>query len=442
VISTPDEEARQRAVASDDSGPGAIAARNIYLGNSITVSGDFVFEPRIDGTNPVSSFDVTEAVATVQTAFVEPPHFPEVMRLLKDNQVVLLTGDGLGNFTAAGAALYEMKRRPILELSAGVSTQPLITNIVRLCRKEPTVGILVESVSAEMLSEFSSFDLGRLKRALAKSASLILTTAMRPDLRIDAFELRTVAGAAPDPAQVIRSLAQDQGIEDQARDIALAALELLPRPVSPAVAVALVRGARDSPRDSPDRLARLSTKHKARQPRPGPERIAPAGDARPPEPAARVVQRTADTRAPAQPEPVVRVFLCHASDDKPAVKRFDRRLRTDHIDTWLDERDLLPGQEWDQTIRVAVRDADIVVVCLSRTSVTKSGYLQREIKHVLDVADEQPDGSIFLIPARLEECDVPERLRRWQWVDLYKRGGYNRIMTVLREAAARRRHLE
>jgi hypothetical protein len=49
----------------------------------------------------------------------------------------------------------------------------------------------------------------------------------------------------------------------------------------------------------------------------------------------------------------------------------------------------------------------------------------------LDVADTQPDGSVFLIPLRLEECEVPERLRRWHWVDLFEERGYERLVKAL-----------
>ena len=132
-----------------------------------------------------------------------------------------------------------------------------------------------------------------------------------------------------------------------------------------------------------------------------------------------------------------RVFLCHSSTDKPAVRQLDRRLRADGIATWLDERDLVAGEDWDHAIRQAVREAKVVLVCLSRASVTRAGYLQKEIRHVLDVADEQPDGRIFVIPVRLEDCDVPGRLQRWHWVDLYKRGGYRRVITALGHARER-----
>ena len=149
-------------------------------------------------------------------------------------------------------------------------------------------------------------------------------------------------------------------------------------------------------------------------------------------------QKSAPTRDP-EKQRGIRAFICHSSQDKTAVRRLERRLRNDGVSTWLDELALLPGEDWDHAIRNAVRDADIVIVCLSRGSVTKAGYVQKEIRYVLDVADEQPEEAIFLIPARLENCDVPERLRRWHWVDLYRRGGYNRLLAALREAAARRR---
>jgi formylglycine-generating enzyme required for sulfatase activity len=131
----------------------------------------------------------------------------------------------------------------------------------------------------------------------------------------------------------------------------------------------------------------------------------------------------------------LRVFLCHASGDKPAVRDLYRRLRSDGIAPWLAEEDLLPGQDWQLEIPKAVRSSDAVVICLSRRAITKAGYVQKEIKYALDVADEQPEGTIFLIPLRLEECEVPERLRRWQWVDFFQEKGYERLLRALRARA-------
>lgn len=128
----------------------------------------------------------------------------------------------------------------------------------------------------------------------------------------------------------------------------------------------------------------------------------------------------------------LKVFLCHSSSDKPMVRELFYRLRNDGFDPWLDEENLLPGQEWQQEIPRAVKQSDVVLVCLSKTSINKIGYVQREIRYALDVAEEQPEGFIFIIPVKLEECSIPERLRRWQWVDLFRENGYQRLTLSLK----------
>jgi len=132
----------------------------------------------------------------------------------------------------------------------------------------------------------------------------------------------------------------------------------------------------------------------------------------------------------------LRVFLCHALGDKATVRSLYRKLKADGFTPWLDEENILPGQDWDNEIRRAVRASHVVVVCLSTSSITKEGYVQKEIKSALDVADEKPPGTIFLIPARLELCDLPERLRRWQCVDLFDSRGYERLVAALEKRQA------
>lgn len=129
---------------------------------------------------------------------------------------------------------------------------------------------------------------------------------------------------------------------------------------------------------------------------------------------------------------LLKVFLCQASGDKPSVRELYKHLVAKGVDAWLDQEKLLPGQDWRLEIPRAVKEADVVVVCLSKKSITKEGYVQKEIKFALDIAEEKPEGTIFLIPARLEECTVPERLSRWQWVDLHEENGFIRLLRSLK----------
>lgn len=129
----------------------------------------------------------------------------------------------------------------------------------------------------------------------------------------------------------------------------------------------------------------------------------------------------------------LRVFLCHSSEDKEMVRKVYRRLRLENwLDPWLDEDKLLPGQDWNAEIERVVETSEAVIVCLSNNSINKEGYVQKEIRKVLDVSDQKPDGTIFLIPLRLELCEVPTKLSKWQWVNYFDAGAYEKILKSLR----------
>ncbi len=130
------------------------------------------------------------------------------------------------------------------------------------------------------------------------------------------------------------------------------------------------------------------------------------------------------------------IFMCHASDDKPAVRQLYDQLQHEGFDPWLDEEDLLPGQDWRHEIGKAVRAADVVLVCLSRKSINKNGYVQKEIRIALEAADQMPEGRSFLIPVKLEDCSVPERFSSLHWVDLTAPGAQARLFKSLRAVAA------
>jgi hypothetical protein len=127
----------------------------------------------------------------------------------------------------------------------------------------------------------------------------------------------------------------------------------------------------------------------------------------------------------------LKVFLCHASADKPMVRELYRYLKRRGLQPWLDEIDLLPGHDWDLEIYKATRDTDAIIICLSKESVAKEGYVQKEIRRALDISEEKPDGTIYVIPLRLEECDVPFRLKKYQWVDLFAKEGREKLLKSL-----------
>ena len=89
------------------------------------------------------------------------------------------------------------------------------------------------------------------------------------------------------------------------------------------------------------------------------------------------------------------VFLSHASQDKPIVREFYKRLITDGYDAWLDEEKLLPGQDWETEIENAINKTDVVMIFLSKNSITKDGYIQKELRSILYRARIQTRGNDF-----------------------------------------------
>jgi hypothetical protein len=129
----------------------------------------------------------------------------------------------------------------------------------------------------------------------------------------------------------------------------------------------------------------------------------------------------------------LRIFLLHARSDEGAVRRLYHRLIRAGADVWLDRESLFPGQDWQSQIRQAILSSDIVIVCLSNAFNRQGGYRHEEVRIALEKANLLPDNMLFIIPARLEECELPEPLRRWQRVDLFEADGYNQLLSALKE---------
>lgn len=113
------------------------------------------------------------------------------------------------------------------------------------------------------------------------------------------------------------------------------------------------------------------------------------------------------------------------------MRKLHQRLRRDSVDAWLDAANLQPGQDWQSEIRKAILTSDAVVVCLSRAFNKQHGYRHEELKLALKKASLLVD-EVFIIPVRLEDCDMPESLRHLHRLDLFVKGGYRTLALALR----------
>ncbi len=129
-----------------------------------------------------------------------------------------------------------------------------------------------------------------------------------------------------------------------------------------------------------------------------------------------------------------RVFICYAKEDRETAIKVYHDLSKKGINCWVDSEDLLPGQYWDIEIPKAIKSCDYFLLLLSKKSVSKRGYVQKEVKIALDVLEEFPSSKPYLIPVRIEQCEPDdEKLRTLHWVDLFLsyEKGLSEILRVL-----------
>jgi hypothetical protein len=132
-----------------------------------------------------------------------------------------------------------------------------------------------------------------------------------------------------------------------------------------------------------------------------------------------------------KPKSLPKVFLCYAGPDRKQVEVIYTKLSNEGFSPWMDKKSLLPGQDWRLEIKRAIESADFFVACISQHFQNRT-YGHKEIKLALEVLDMMPEGTIFLIPLRLEDCPVDDRLSSRHWVNLFEPDGYELLLRALR----------
>ena len=129
--------------------------------------------------------------------------------------------------------------------------------------------------------------------------------------------------------------------------------------------------------------------------------------------------------------PLKLAFLCHAKEDKKQVEEIGSRLLEDGILTWYDDKDLLPGDDWEDVIEREIEGCDFFLAFLSSRSLSKIGYVNRELRYALEQGDRRPLGQRFIIPVLLDECRPPRELKRFHFMKSWEAGAYDKLVKVL-----------
>lgn len=126
-----------------------------------------------------------------------------------------------------------------------------------------------------------------------------------------------------------------------------------------------------------------------------------------------------------------KVFVSYAHEDEQVVRLLCDSLIAVGCEPWVDFHSLLPGQNWKREIIKAIKHCEFFVLCLSKHSCSKTGFVQKEIREALEMLQMVPDGKIFLIPMRLDDCAIPESLADHHCVSLFAEDGMTKLLKAM-----------
>lgn len=121
-----------------------------------------------------------------------------------------------------------------------------------------------------------------------------------------------------------------------------------------------------------------------------------------------------------------RVFVSHASADKPFVDRLVADLASHSIPVWYDKLDLRIGESVPGAIDAGLRDSKYFAIVLSKASVA-SPWVREELNAA--TMRQVAQGGTFILPLLLDDCTVPPLLAHRRYADF--RNDYSKALSEL-----------
>lgn len=105
-------------------------------------------------------------------------------------------------------------------------------------------------------------------------------------------------------------------------------------------------------------------------------------------------------------------FISYSRVNKDFASKLAKELKEEGFSVWFDLMDIPTGARWDDEVENALHESEIFLIILTPDSIA-SENVKDEIGYAIDHGTR-------ILPILLENCEIPLRLRRFQYVDFTK----------------------
>lgn len=130
----------------------------------------------------------------------------------------------------------------------------------------------------------------------------------------------------------------------------------------------------------------------------------------------------------------LKTFICYPSEAETAAREVAGFVRSVGIEVWFDKDSLIAGEDWDRSRRLALQDANVVLVLCSTATTGRNGVYQREINEAIRHSEDRRLGTIHILPLRLEDAPLPPELSRLQYVNHFDHSWRRKVAAGLSQA--------
>jgi hypothetical protein len=131
----------------------------------------------------------------------------------------------------------------------------------------------------------------------------------------------------------------------------------------------------------------------------------------------------------------MQVFISYAESDEPVAKKVAAGLEKEGLKVWYDRREILPGQNWAESVSKALKESRAMVVLLTPAAL-RSSWVRREIDYAL--GDQTFSHRLVPVivgpPENLPKKDFPWILQSFKTFNLPERGNQEREIKEIADA--------